>query len=93
MGDKNFGLPRCIVNHGFNRTSTQPSTRNLPNNAVEAVLEPFDGLDLGDFVVGADGGLAATALGNTLTRAGPGKKKLIECPLCCRDSRNTHMQQ
>lgn len=43
----------------------------LPDDAVEAVLEPLDSLVLADLVVDADGGLAATALGNTLTGAGP----------------------
>jgi hypothetical protein len=44
---------------------------HLPNDAVEAVLEPLDGLVLVDLVVDTDGGLAAAALGNTLTGAGP----------------------
>lgn len=43
----------------------------LPDDTVEAVLEPLDGLGLVDLVVGADGGLAAAALGDTLTGAGP----------------------
>jgi hypothetical protein len=47
---------------------------HLPNDAVEAVLEPLDGLGLVDLVVDTDGGLAAAALGNTLTRAGPIEK-------------------
>ena len=46
----------------------------LPNNAVEAVLEPLDGLVLVDLVVDTDGGLAAAALGNTLTGTGPIEK-------------------
>lgn len=46
----------------------------LPNNAVEAVLEPLDGLGLGDLVAGTDARLAAATLGNALTRAGPNKK-------------------
>lgn len=50
----------------------------LPDDAVEAVLEPLDGLVLVDLVVGADGGLAATALGNTLTGAGP-IAKIVNC--------------
>jgi hypothetical protein len=44
---------------------------NLPDDAVEALLEPPDGLSLGDAVAGTDAGLAAAALGDTLTRAGP----------------------
>lgn len=53
---------------------------HLPDDAVEAVLEPLDGLVLVDLVVGADGGLAAAALGNTLTGTGPTKKKVNCAP-------------
>jgi len=49
--------------------------RHLPNDAVEAVLEPLDGLGLVDLVADTDGGLAAATLGNTLTGAGPIEKK------------------
>ena len=45
--------------------------RRLPDDTIEAVLEPLDGLVLVDAVLGADTGLAAAALSDTLTRAGP----------------------
>lgn len=48
----------------------------LPDDTVEAVLEPLEGLGAGDLVVGAEGGLAAAALGDVLTRAGPIKVSL-----------------
>lgn len=48
----------------------------LPDDTVEAVLEPLEGLGAGDLVVGAEGGLAAAALGDVLTRAGPFKVSL-----------------
>lgn len=61
-----------------NRPSPLPhiSFGRLPDDTVEAVLEPLHGLSLVDLVAGTDGGLRAAALGNTLTRAGPGKDKL-----------------
>jgi len=43
---------------------------SLPDDSLEAVLEPFDGLITLDLVVGANRGLAAATLGNTLTRTG-----------------------
>ena len=43
----------------------------LPDDTLEPVLEPLDGLLLVDAVGGADAGLAASALGDTLTRTGP----------------------
>lgn len=43
---------------------------NLSDNAVEALLEPFDGLVTVDAVAGADSALAAAAAGDTLTGAG-----------------------
>jgi len=42
----------------------------LPDNAVEARLEPLDGLVALDLVAGTDGALAAAAAGDALTRAG-----------------------
>jgi hypothetical protein len=56
----------------------QPSTAKrtpnqggrLPDDTIEPLLEPLDGLVTVDAVVGADGGLAATAAGDTLTGAG-----------------------
>lgn len=47
-----------------------PVRSHLPDDALEAVLVPLDGLGLVDLVGGADLGLAAAALGNTLTGAG-----------------------
>lgn len=44
---------------------------NLPHNTLEAVLEPLDGLVLGDAVIDTNAGVGATALGDTLTRTGP----------------------
>lgn len=75
VSEKDFcGSLRCIVNHNFNRVSIpfpQHSLKHLPDNTVEAVLEPLDGLVGVDLVVDTDAGLAATALGDTLTGAGP----------------------
>ena len=48
--------------------------RRLPDDTVEAVLEPLHGLGAVDLVVDTDGGLAAATLGNTLTGAGPIRK-------------------
>ena len=48
----------------------------LPDDTVEAVLEPLEGLSAGDLVVGAEGGLAAAALGDVLTGTGPIKVSL-----------------
>lgn len=44
---------------------------HLSDNSLEAVLEPLDGLALGDLVVGTDMSLSAATLGDTLTRTGP----------------------
>lgn len=44
---------------------------HLSDNSLEAVLEPLDGLALGDFVAGTDLRLGASTLGDTLTRTGP----------------------
>jgi hypothetical protein len=44
---------------------------HLPDNSLEAVLEPLDGLGLGDTVAGTDVSLSASTLGDTLTRTGP----------------------
>lgn len=43
----------------------------LPDDSLEPVLEPLDGVGLGDLVGVADLGLRAPALGDTLTGAGP----------------------
>lgn len=43
---------------------------HLSDNSLEAVLEPLDGLALGDLVAGTDMGLGASTLGDTLTRTG-----------------------
>lgn len=53
----------------------------LPDDTVEAVLEPLEGLGAGDLVVGAEGGLAAAALGDVLTRTGPIKVSLSLPPI------------
>lgn len=53
------------------RAATLRHSGHLPDDAVEAVLEPLDRLALGDLVVGADGGLAATTLSDTFTGTGP----------------------
>lgn len=45
--------------------------KHLPDNSVEAVLEPLDGLGLVDAVRSTNTGLAAATLSDTLTRAGP----------------------
>ena len=47
------------------------STSRLPHNTLEAVLEPLDGLGLGDTVVDTNVGTSTAALGDTLTRTGP----------------------
>lgn len=44
---------------------------HLSDNSLEAVLEPLDGLALGDLVAGTDMRLSAATLGDTLTRTGP----------------------
>lgn len=68
----------AIVNHKFPRPAFPASStchlRHLPDDTVEAVLEPLHGLGLVDLVVGTDGGLRAAALGNTLTGAGPNRE-------------------
>ena len=46
------------------------SRLNLSDNAVEPLLEPFDGLLAVDAVAGADRALAAAAAGDALTGAG-----------------------
>lgn len=50
-----------------------PRLNHLPDDTLEPVLVPLNGLVLVDLVVGADLALGAPALGNTLTRAGPVK--------------------
>ena len=42
----------------------------LSDNAIEALLEPLDGLVTLDAVAGADGGLLVTTAGDALTGAG-----------------------
>lgn len=75
-------VPFFIQVHHEKRTPyppplNKPFERNyLPNNSVETVLEPLDGLSLVDTVVGTDSGLAAAALGNALTRTSPIKFNL-----------------
>ena len=43
---------------------------DLSDNAIEALLEPLDGLVAADAVAGTDSALAAAAAGDALTRAG-----------------------
>lgn len=75
-------VPFFIQVHHEKRTPyppplNKPFERNyLPNNSVETVLEPLDGLGLVDTVAGTDPGLAAAALGNALTRTSPIKFNL-----------------
>lgn len=45
------------------------SFRRLADDAVEALLEPLDGLVAVDAVAGTDAGLGAATAGHTLTRA------------------------
>lgn len=54
------------------RTLVPSLVAHLPHDTLEAVLEPLDGLLLGDAVGGADAGLAPPALSDTLAGAGPG---------------------
>ena len=61
--------------------SSQLLKKHLPDDTVEAVLEPLDGLVLVDLVVDTDGGLAAAALGNTLTGTGP-KENQVSIVVC-----------
>jgi hypothetical protein len=42
-----------------------------PDNSLEPTLVPLDGFGLGDFMGGANFGLASSALGDTFTRASP----------------------
>ncbi len=63
----------------------------LPDDALEAVLEPLNGLLTLDLVGRSDVGLRTAALGNTLTRTSP-----ITCQFHLKfipDMANTHMQQ
>lgn len=69
----------------------------LPDDTVEAVLEPLNGLGIVDAVVDTDLGLAAAALGDVLTGTGPVENQLVSSShfgvFCgCRE-RCTHMQQ
>lgn len=69
----------------------------LPDDTVEAVLEPLDGLGIVDAVVDTDLGLAAAALGDVLTGTGPVENQSVSSShfevFCgCRE-RCTHMQQ
>jgi len=47
--------------------------RNLSDDTLESVLEPFNGLIALDLVGSSNVGLASATLGNTLTRSGPEK--------------------
>jgi hypothetical protein len=49
---------------------TLPATIRLSDDAIEALLEPLDGLVTLDAVAGTDGGLCAAAASDTLTGAG-----------------------
>lgn len=67
---KNAAPPHALyVSPEENPTSDDEN--RLPHNTVEAVLEPLDGLVVVDLVVDTDLGLAAAALGDVLTGAGP----------------------
>jgi hypothetical protein len=55
---------RCIM-------QSRKRVQNLSHDALEAALVPLHGLLLGDTMAGTDLGLAAAALGNTLTWSGP----------------------
>lgn len=78
--EKFFWLPSM---HRKSQVSNRPSPLphisfgRLPDDTVEAVLEPLHGLRLVDLVASTDGGLRAAALGNTLTRAGPSREKML----------------
>jgi hypothetical protein len=70
----------------------------LPDNSLEPAFVPLNRLGLGDFVGGADLGLASSALGDTFTRAGPEIVSwLIRigkfCPERKVEQRPTYMQQ
>lgn len=47
------------------------SLKHLPDDTVEAVLEPLDGLVLVDLVVDTNVGLRTATLSDTLTGTGP----------------------
>lgn len=78
--EKIFWLPSM---HRKSQVSNRPSpllhifVGRLPDDTVEAVLEPLHGLGLVDLVAGTDGGLRAAALGNTLTGAGPSREMYV----------------
>jgi hypothetical protein len=66
--------PDRPVNHDTVYTPEPCSScPSLPHNALEPILEPLDRLLLVNAVGGADAGLAALALGDALTWAGPVK--------------------
>jgi hypothetical protein len=62
----------------------------LSHNTLESVLEPFDGVVLGDLVALPDLGLASSPLCNTGARSIPGI--FVSHGPCCSSSL-THMQQ
>ena len=52
------------------QNSSSQNSRDLSDDAVEALLEPSNGLVAVDAVVGADGALASAAADDALTRTG-----------------------
>ena len=65
----------------------------LPDDTLEAALVPLDGLLLVDLVRGTDAGLATSAAGDTLTRAGPiinVRTMSLFVPTPCLPSRHSH---
>jgi len=75
--------------------SSSRAKRPLPHDALEPVLEPLDRLLPVDLVGVADLRLAASALGDALTGAGPIERSLVSIPIRHPHSQygGTHMQQ
>ena len=66
-----------MLNSKYPRRSC--TRQRLPDDALEPVLVPLDSLLLVDLVGCANAGLAASALGNALTWAGPGITLSVSC--------------
>lgn len=68
--------------------------RHLPDDTLESVLVPLDGLDLVDAVGSTNSGLGTTTAGNTLTGAGPRKHVSIRKSMGRKmGAKATYMQQ
>jgi hypothetical protein len=83
-------IRRCSSHSACNSLRSQVGRCRLPHDTLEPVLEPLDGLGLVDLVAVADLALRTSALGDTLTRAGPANNvSLYSQPLAAID-RHSH---